>query len=219
NRKTVVVERRSDHVVESLQRDFGREWARLSADVRRKSLLLWSPLMLNCRKPIRISGYALGGLVLAGIVWAQLGGPGTQEWSTSGGDAQRSGWIRHDSLISKASMGSGKFGFLWKFKVNNQPRQGIAFSNPMMVANAMGYRGFRSLVVLMGHSNTVFAVDNDFGRMEFEKHFDAAVPAESTAACPGGMTAAGTRIMNPDPATLAYRGPVIRSPFHSDQGE
>jgi outer membrane protein assembly factor BamB len=83
----------------------------------------------------------------------------------------------------------------------------------------MGYKGFRSLTVLAGASNTLFAVDNDFGEMYWEKHFDAAIPAESTTECPGGMTAAATRATNPDPAAFANRGPVIRSPYRSALSE
>src|SRR2546423_8073751 len=104
---------------------------------------------------------AVSAAVLAGAVLAQMGGVPRQEWSTSGGDAQRSSWIRHDPLISKSAMATGKFGFLWKLKVNNQPRQLSYLSRPVLVGNAMGVRGFRSLTVLAGASNTVFAVDND----------------------------------------------------------
>ena len=42
--------------------------------------------------------------VLAGVVRAQLGGLATQEWSTSGADAQRTSWIRKDALITKGAM-------------------------------------------------------------------------------------------------------------------
>jgi hypothetical protein len=172
---------------------------------------------------MKISTYgvtaAIFGTLLAGMAWAQLGGVTTQEWSTSGADAQRSHWIRKDPLISKASMASGKFGFLWKLKVNNQPRQLNAFSHAVLVGNAMGYKGFRSLTVLAGPSNTIFAVDNDFGQMYWEKHFDVTLPADSTAACPGGMTAAATRATNLDPAALATRGRGNSSPYWSALSE
>ncbi len=172
---------------------------------------------------MKISGSGLAaavfGLAAGGMLWAQLGGLSNQEWSTSGADAQRSYWIRKDPLISKAAMASGKFGFLWKLKVNNQARQLNALSQAVLVGNAMGYKGFRSLTVVAGASNTIFAVDNDFGVIYWEKHFDAAIPAESTVACPGGMTAAATRATNPDPEALANRGPVIRSPYRSALSE
>src|SRR5260370_742625 len=172
---------------------------------------------------MKISRYrgmaAVSAAVLAGAVWAQFGGLATQEWSTSGGDAQRYSWIRKDALISKSAMSTGKFGFLWKLKVSNQPRQSSYFSRPVLVGNAMGTKGFRSLTVLAGASNTVFAVDNDFGVMYWEKQFDAAIPASSTVPCPGGMTAAATRATNPNPAALASGRPGIRSPYRSTLGE
>src|SRR6266567_1107248 len=174
---------------------------------------------LKRTKNMKISRYigmaTVFAAVLAGVVWAQLGGLATQEWSTSGGDAQRSSWIRKDALISKSAMSTGQFGFLWKLKVNNQPRQLSYFSRPALVGNAMGIKGFRSLTVLAGASNTVFAVDNDFGVMYWEKHFDAAIPASSTVPCPGGMTAAATRATNPNPEALASGRPGIRSPYRS----
>ncbi len=149
----------------------------------------------------------------AGLAWAQLGGMATQEWSTSGGDAQRSGWIRKDTLISKATMAKGRFGFLWKLKLNSQARQGTYVSRPAEVGNAMGFKGFRSLTILATPSNTVLAVDNDFGTLYWDKHFEATVPAASSAACPGGMTAAATRATNPNPAAFQPRGAIVRSPY------
>jgi outer membrane protein assembly factor BamB len=150
-----------------------------------------------------------------------MGGLATQEWSTSGGDAQRSSWIRRDALISKSAMSTGRFGFLWKLKVSNQPRQLSYLSRPVLVGNAMatGVNGFRSLTVLAGASNTVFAVDNDLGVMFWEKQLDAAIPALSTTPCPGGMTAAATRATNPNPAALVSGRPGIRSPYRSTLGE
>lgn len=159
------------------------------------------------------------GVAAVGLAWTQLGGMANQEWSTSGGDAQRSAWIRKDPLISKAAMATGKFGFLWKLQLNNQARQRTYFSNPALVGNAMGFKGFRSLTVLTAPSNTVFAVDNDFGTLYWDKHFEVAVPTASTAACPGGMTAAASRITNPNPASFLPRGPIIRSPYRGALGE
>ncbi len=159
------------------------------------------------------------GTATGGILWAQLGGMAMQEWSTSGGDAQRSGWIRKDPLVNKAAMGTGKFGFLWKLQLNNQARQGTYLSNPSLVGNAMGFKGFRSLTMYAAPSNTIFAVDNDFGTLYWDKHFDAPIPAASTAMCPGGMTAATTRATNPNPASMAPRGAIIRSPYRGSLGE
>jgi hypothetical protein len=116
-------------------------------------------------------------------------------------------------------MASGKFGFLWKLKVNNQARQLNTFSRAALVGNAMGYKGFRSLTMLAGASNTLFAVDNDFGVMYWEKHFDVPMPPESTEACPGGMTAAATRPIDPNPDAVAGRGPGRRTPFWSALSE
>ena len=46
-----------------------------------------------------------------------------REWTTSGYDAQRSGWVRSDPRISKAAIEEGQFTFLWKHTFDNERRQ------------------------------------------------------------------------------------------------
>src|SRR5579862_2963557 len=65
---------------------------------------------------------AVAAVALAGALFAQLGGLATQEWGSTGGDALRDRWIRHDDLISPKEMATNKFGFLWKLKIDAHPR-------------------------------------------------------------------------------------------------
>jgi hypothetical protein len=48
-------------------------------------------------------------------------GRGDGGWSTVGGDAQRSSWVRTDAKISKDSMQKPGFQLVWKLKLNNDP--------------------------------------------------------------------------------------------------
>jgi hypothetical protein len=96
---------------------------------------------------------------------------------------------------------SAKPGFelQWKVKLENQPRHlnGLAQG-----VTANGVTLFVPLSLVTGSSNNVYSIDNDTGYVLWQRHFDAALPA-ATAACPGGITAAATRIVAIAPAVPA----------------
>ncbi len=112
-----------------------------------------------------------------------------QDWMTSNGDAQRSAWVRSDAKISKETVKSPEFQFLWKLKLKNEPRQLNSLMPPSTLERLIGYRGFRMLGFVAGSSDNIFTIDTDLGRMEWEKHFGSTAPVRTgTVACPGGMT-------------------------------
>jgi len=133
-------------------------------------------------------------LATASLAHAQFG-RGAAEWTTTGGDAQRSSWIRTDPKITKQSVQKPGFQMLWKVKFANEPNQLNALTTPALLGSYIGYRGFRSLAFIGGSSDTVFAVDTDLGHLEWQKQITLSVPSKpGTAACPGGITSAVTRI-------------------------
>jgi len=159
-------------------------------------------------------------LVVVSAAHAQFGRGGA-EWTTSAGDAQRSSWIRTDPKISKDSVQKPGFQFLWKVKFNNDPRELNSLTSASLMNSYIGYRGFRSYAFTGGSSNSVFAVDTDLGRLEWQKQFAlGAQPAAGTWACPGGMTANLTR---PTSTAFPDAGPGGRGgrggPAHSGVGE
>jgi len=130
-------------------------------------------------------------LVVPGSAFAQRGG---NDWMTSGNDAQRSGWIRADNKINEATMKKGGFEFLWKLKLNNQPKQLNSVTAPALLDFYIGYRGFRTLGFFGTANDTVIGVDTDLARVEWEKTLGSpAKNANPTLECPGGMTSAVTR--------------------------
>src|SRR5579863_323874 len=133
----------------------------------------------------RWMGFLAGALALAGAAHAQFGRGGA-EWTTSGGDAQRSSWIRTDGKISRESVQKPGFQFLWKVKFANDPRELNSLTSASLLNSYIGYRGFRSYSFTGGSSNSVFAVDTDLGRLEWQKQFALGVqPGPGTWACPG----------------------------------
>ena len=54
-----------------------------------------------------------------------------REWTTSGYDAQRSGWVRSDPRISGRAIEEGQFQFLWKHTFENETRQLNGLTEPV----------------------------------------------------------------------------------------
>ena len=129
-------------------------------------------------------------------------GRGGTEWTTSGGDAQRTSWIRNDPRISVANMakgaeGFGPFKFLWKLKVDSDPRKPNPLTQAVMLDRIIGFRGFKSVAFVATSSGTVYAIDTDLGTELWKVHlnYGASLPPMTvgTAECPAGVTAALTR--------------------------
>jgi outer membrane protein assembly factor BamB len=143
--------------------------------------------------------FAAAGALGAVVLHAQ--GRGASEWTTSGFDAQRSGWIRTDPRISLATMQKpgayGPFKFLWKLKLEHDPHAPGTLTQPILLDRLIGYRGFKSIAFVGTASETVHAIDIDFGIPLWKYHinYTASPPPVlgGPAACPGGLTAALSR--------------------------
>jgi hypothetical protein len=128
-------------------------------------------------------------------------GRGTIEWTTSGFDAQRSGWIRSDPRISLQTMQKpgefGPFKFLWKLKLEYDPKAPAALTEPILLDRLIGFRGFKSIAFVGTASETVHAVDVDFGVPLWKYHinYSASPPplVDAPAPCSAGLTSAVSR--------------------------
>jgi outer membrane protein assembly factor BamB len=92
------------------------------------------------------------------------------------------------------SMQKPGFQFLWKLKLNNDPRQLNSLTPPVLMDRYIGYKGFRSLGFVGGSSDRIFAIDTDLARMEWQIQFTSGSPPPGGSLdCPGGLTSALTR--------------------------
>jgi outer membrane protein assembly factor BamB len=142
---------------------------------------------------------------------ARLGHAGA-EWVTGGADAQRSHSIPTDPKISPENMQKPGFEFLWKRKLPNDPVQLNSLTPAILMDRYIGYRGFRSFAFVAGTSNTIWAIDSDLNRVEWEMKLPVKAPVGS-ANCPGGLTspvARATVAEYPIP-TVGGRGGPARS--------
>jgi outer membrane protein assembly factor BamB len=143
---------------------------------------------------------------MTGLIYAQA--RSAPDWTTDGFDAQRTSWMRADPYISIDTL--SKFQFIWKLKVDNEPRYGNSLTAPVVLGNLMTFRGFKSLIFVGGSSNNVYAIDYDFGTIFWRTHHNYTAGAREYAGspmCPGGMTAPLTRATPLTPPTqLAFFG-------------
>ena len=133
---------------------------------------------------------AFAASVAIATVHAQVGRGGS-EWLTARADAQRTSWIRTDAKISVESMSKPGFELQWTSKLDNATRQANGLTQGV---TANGVTLFVPMSIVGGSSNNVYALDNDIGHVVWQRRFDATLPADAPG-CPGGVTAAATRIV------------------------
>src|SRR5215510_4409926 len=109
--------------------------------------------------------------VTLGAIWIWCALPAfaqrSADWNTTGGDAQRSSWVRSDVKVSKESIRKGGFQLTWKAPLSNEPQ----LTPPVLLDRYIGYRGFRSLGFLAAGADHIYAIDTDLGRIEWQKSF------------------------------------------------
>ena len=87
----------------------------------------------------------------------------------------------------------GPFKFLWKLKLEHDPKAATALTQPILLDRIIGFRGFKSIAFVGTQSETVHAIDIDFGDAAVEIPHQLlgqpAAGAERHRECPGGLTA------------------------------
>jgi hypothetical protein len=159
---------------------------------------------------------ALTAAVVAASAAATLDGQGrgAVEWTTGGFDAQRTAWIRNDPRIAVEAMQKpgpfGPFKFLWKLKLEHDPNAATTLTEPILLDRLIGFRGFKSIAFVATASETVHAIDVDFGLPLWKYHINySASPPQmlaATPACPGGLSAALSRPTTVAPFAFAAGG-------------
>ena len=111
-------------------------------------------------------------------------------WLTDGGDAQRTSWQRHETLISPASVKN--MTLLWKLKLDNQPREMHNLFAPLILGDLQVASGAREIAVVAGISDNIYGIDVEKGTQIWKRHFDSTFDDTGRSGgplCPGGQTA------------------------------
>ena len=105
------------------------------------------------------------------------------DWPLYGGDAQRTGWEKGDSRITKENVKD--FQLVLKRKLGNKSQ---SLTPPVVIGRLISYRGFKELAFVAGASDNLWAIDADMDRVFWQRHLDSAKAAESSCSGSAGPT-------------------------------
>ena len=125
------------------------------------------------------------------------------DWPFFGGDAQRTGWEKSDSRITKENV--KEFQLVLKRKLDNRLNGPHSLTAPVIIGNLISYRGFKELAFVAGSSGNVWSIDADLDRIFWQKRFDSLSNKPNGAnSCSGDVTA--TPALTPPLNFAAGRG-------------
>jgi outer membrane protein assembly factor BamB len=123
------------------------------------------------------------------------------DWLTDGGDVQRTGWQRNETVLTTNNVKDLKI--LWKLQLDNAPREMHSLLPPLIVGEIPTSGGPKEIAIVAGSSDNIYAIDVKAGQILWKKHFDYP-PAKTSrrigdTLCPGGQTA--TPVIGPADAS------------------
>ena len=122
---------------------------------------------LDVRRTVQIFAATCSlGCVLAPVHGAQAQAT-PQEWTTSSADPARDAWQRGDSGISPQT--ARNLTLLWKTKVENKTMGMQSFREPLIINGVKTSVGEKTITILAGASNDVFALDASDGTVLWTK--------------------------------------------------
>lgn len=161
---------------------------------------------MKYRKFVKAIGLPIILLLAAAAIWnqnSQAQSGKVADWLTDGGDVERTGWQKNETILSTTSVKNLKL--LWKTKLDNEPRQ-MHNLLPVLVAGRVATdKGQKEIVLVTGVSDNLYALDAANGELIWKHHFqtDWNPPAGGWGIlCPGGITA--TAVIGPADAPGKY---------------
>ena len=106
------------------------------------------------------------------VLWTAVA---AADWSTFGGDPQRTGWARGETVLNKDNVGTMEL--KWKLHLDNAPKELTSLASPIVADNVKTGRGIKELVIVAGSSDKIFAINADTGALVWQRTF----PVEGTA--------------------------------------
>ena len=110
------------------------------------------------------------------------------DWTTDGGDTQRSGWQKDEHILTTANVKDLKI--LWKVATGNEPRALHGLMPALIVEKVPTATGVKQIVLVSGISDNLYAMDASNGTILWKKHYDYAPPAARAGAPPNPAGAA-----------------------------
>src|ERR1700730_10366552 len=114
-------------------------------------------------------------VALAGMAVAQIR---PIDWPFYGGDAQRTGWEKGDSRITRENVKD--FQLVLKRKLDTKSKGPFSLTPPVIIGRLISYRGFKELAFVAGASDNLWSIDADTDRMFWQKHLESSKAAKSS---------------------------------------
>jgi outer membrane protein assembly factor BamB len=132
---------------------------------------------------------------------ARAAGPGrhSPNWLMDGGDNQRSGWQKNETVLTKQNVKN--LTLLWKIQTGNKPRALQSLMAPLVVENVPTSEGPKELVLVVGSSDNLYAIDAAAGKILWQRHFTYPPPAFGGRGLPPGESLAHLNFLNPGGTT------------------
>lgn len=129
---------------------------------------------------------------------AQRSGAALYDWTTDGGDNQRTGWNQQEKTLTKDNVKNLKL--LWKLETKNQVRALHALMPVLVLGQLNTPAGTKQVGFVTGISDNLYAFDTDTGKIIWQKHWDYPEPA-------GRGGGGGGQQQPTDPAHLGFLRP------------
>ncbi|MDQ2842699.1 MAG: PQQ-binding-like beta-propeller repeat protein [Acidobacteriota bacterium] len=113
----------------------------------------------------------------------------SSNWTTFSGDQQRTGQVRNETDLTKESVPHLKL--LWKTKLDNKSSELSALTVPVVASYVYAPGGIKDFVIVAGSDNNVYSLDGESGKIDWQKHFQAAgIPIQNAYLfCPNTLNA------------------------------
>lgn len=133
------------------------------------------------------------------------------DWASYAGDAQRSGWEKSDSRITKDNVKD--FKLVLKRKLEDQ--KGVrVLTPPVVIGMLISYRGFKELAFVESSNGNLWSIDSDMDRIFWQKQLGAGKAHGASGACANGLVATPSltppMVFRPRPAGKA--APAVNTP-------
>ncbi len=121
-----------------------------------------------------------------------LAGSAAAQWPTFGGDAQRTGWQQHETILSTETVGTMEL--KWKLQLDNVPKELTSLTPPVVADQIKMERGIKEYVFTAGSSDNLYAIDADTGKLAWKKTFmtTAKPTSKPNTLCPFAINATPT---------------------------
>jgi outer membrane protein assembly factor BamB len=93
---------------------------------------------------------------------------GAAEWPTGSFDQQRDGWQRNENKFTVDNVKNTRL--LWKLKTDDKPMGMQSFREPIIVSGVATPNGVKTVAILAGSSDDVYALDVANGSLLWQKH-------------------------------------------------